>query len=870
MSHLRILGTHGFAGPNHIRLAPIVMMAVDFGPWAAAVTSARSAAFRGRLQAAMPAAWAALDPAATTAPLPDLAAAMAVAAQRAEHAAVDWWASRPATGAGRVELMTGYEEPMIAVAALRWAVVAVDAAIAAETGVASSADPEAARRQFLEALDTYQLVHTTRMQIREAERRGIPHHRLFPLAPVIQFGHGARQQRVVAASTSRTSHIGQSIASDKVYTSRLLAEAGLPVPKQQPVWSLREATEAAAAIGYPVVVKAGRVDKGEAVAAGLAGPEEVEAAYRRLHRHGRLLVEKHVPGADHRCLVVGGRVVAAARRIPAHVVGDGRHSVAELIDAANRSPRRATGDRSPDLVTIAVDDVVRGELRRQRLDLDSVPADGRIVALRATANISTGGTSIDVTDRLHPDTRRAVETAARVLDLDIAGVDVITTDIGRPLAETGGAICEVNQTPGLRPHVADPASPDAAAALVDHLFPDGGDGRIPLAAVTGTNGKTTTVRMAARILRAMGRNVGQATTETVQIDEHVLARGDLAGPPGARMLLQDPLVETAVVEVARGGLRRLGLGFDRCHVGAVLNVGDDHVGTDGIASREELADIKSLIVRVATDLAVLNARDPLSAAMRDRTPARQTCFVSTDPTAPLVAGGLPPGDIAATLRGSGGDATLVLRIDGSEVPLARVDALPAADGGRAMHNVENALFAAAIAWGLGATTTAIAEGLAGFDLGWDSTLGRMSVIGGLPFRLVVDYGHNADAIAAMRAWSATQEVSGRRICLLNAPGNRRNQHYPGLAAAAAGGFDHYVCSDPDKLRGRRPGEVASRLAQGLVGAGVPRERVAVVPAEAEAVGRILDRAGPGDLVVLFCHDPARAHRLAEARRSARA
>lgn len=857
----RIVRVGGFAGPNRVRLGPVAMLLADFGSWADTRVGERASSFFERLHSLMPAAPAAEWHPHT--PLPQFTAALAMEAQRAEDTAVGWCLATPGDKPGEVELMTDYEEPSVAIAALRWAVAAVAAAIAAEHAQEPASDPETARSRFAIALETFQPVHTTRMQIREAQRRGIPHHRLFPAAPAVQLGHGARQQRIVAASTSRTSHIGQSIAADKIYTSQLLAEVGLPVPDQRAVGNLAEALAAADAIGYPVVVKAGRVDKGEAVAAGLGNRGEVEAAYRRLSGHGRMLVEKHVPGDDHRCLVVGGRLVAVARRIPAHVVGDGHSTVEALIAAVNRNPRRAVGDRAPDLVVIEVDAAVRQELARQGLELTSIPADGQTVPLRGTANISTGGTSIDVTPIVHPETRRIVEAAARIVDLDVTGIDVITTDIARPLAETGGAICEVNQTPGLRPHVADPASPDVAAALVDHLFPGGSDGRIPLAAVTGTNGKTTTVRMAARILRAMGPNVGQATTESVEIDGRVLARGDMAGPPGVRMLLRDPLVEAAVVEAARGGMRRLGLGFDRCHVGAVLNVGDDHVGTDGIATRDELADLKSLVVQVTSDLAVLNARDPLTIAMRACTPAKAACFVSLDPAIPLVGSALPPGDMAATLAGEGPDATLLLRIDGCDIPLVRVGALPAADGGRAMHNVENALFAAAIAWGLGAGPVQIGEGLRAFGLDWDSSLGRLSLMDGLPFRLAVDYGHNAPAIAAIRDWAATIPTGGRRICMLNAPGNRQDAHYPALAAAAAGGFDYYVCTGPDTRRGRRPGEVARRLGSGLLAAGVARDRITVIPDEADAITRILRSARAGDLVVLFCHNPERAWRLAE-------
>ncbi len=859
-ARFRLISWRNYLGPNIYAMVPVARQTVDLGPWGTQPVARRRPAFFERLAADAPDCIAAVragcDPEKTL--LATLVALLARELQRASRARVDLAIARRTTEPSVFNLLVGFEEPEIGAASLRYAIGLVDLALAAETGGTSTLDGPRMRAQFDHIVASFQIVHTARFQIREAERRGIPHHRLFPHGSIVQLGHGCRQRRLSATVNDRSSAIAHTIATDKIYTSLLLASAGLPVPRQILVQTVGAAISAAEELGFPVVVKAARVDKGGAVITDLRDRDAVAAAFHKVERHGRILVEKHVPGDDHRFLVIKGRMVAAARRRPASVVGDGRNTVRELVRIANLDQRRSVGDAAPELVRITIDDEALRLLRREGLDLDQAPEDGVVVALRGNANVSTGGTSEDVTARVHPEVRRTVEEAARLVGVEVAGIDLLTADVSRPLSETGGAICEVNQSPGLRPHVVDPGSPDVVGAVVDNLFPAGANGRIPLAAVTGTNGKTTTVRMVARILREMGLTVGSATTATVEIDDRVLARGDLAGPPGARMILQDPAVEAAVLETARGGIVNYGLGFDRCSVGAVLNVGDDHVGIDGVTDRQMLADAKGLVVRTASRLAVLNARDPLCVAMKAITPAGRCCFVSTDPRHPLVGDGLPPGDIAATLAGQDGDARIVMRVDGCDIPVARVSEIPAADGGRAQHNVENALFAAAIAWGMGAGPGAIAAGLARYDLSWATAQGRLSIHDGLPFRVVVDYGHNGPAIAALRAWAQASDVRGRRICMLNAPGNRIDAHYLDIAKAAAGGFDAYVCTGPDDTRGRAPGEVARRLARALVDAGVPQSRIGCVPDEVVAVPYTLRASRPGDLVILFCHNPARS------------
>ncbi|BBK32503.1 cyanophycin synthetase [Stella humosa] len=704
---LRIIHGRHFPGPSVYCLKPAYLAAVEMGRHGSEAITAHGERFFTHLAESLPECASAIDAARTVpaATIESLATAAVLELQRSVGAEVEWSAIHRHP-AGHLELLVAFEEPQVVSAAMRLALVAIAAALNDEAGLPPTGNAARSRRAFTHAAEHFQLVHTTRYQIRAAERRGIPHARMFATAPVVLLGHGRRQRRIVAASNERTSNIGESIAGDKRYTSQLLASVGLPVPRQMSVGSVAEACAAAEAIGFPVVMKAARVDKGRAVILDLQSAEAVADAYRRLERFGHLLVEKHVEGEDHRLLVIGGRMVAASRRLSARVTGDGRHSIGELIEITNRDPRRGERDFYRPMVRIRADEEVTVQLAEQGLDLDAVPVAGRVVRLRANANLSTGGTGQDVTGIVHPDARRAAEVAARVIGLDIAGVDLMTTDISRSPAETGAAICEVNLSPGLGPHLTAPGSPDVLAAMLDHLFPDGGEGRIPLAAITGTGDRTTTARMAAAIMGQVHGDVGVATASGVEIDGQPVAAGDRTGPSGARMLLWDPVIAMAILEAPPAGIAARGLPFDRCHVGAIMGSGG------GALARMDLPAPDSLIVRVATELAVLDATCPQAMALRRATPARRACFITSNPDNPLVGRDCPPGDLAATVAGNGAGAMLVLHVEQCAIPLLRVASLPSAGAGST--DIECALFAAAIAWGLGAGPRAIAAGLAAY------------------------------------------------------------------------------------------------------------------------------------------------------------
>ena len=432
---------------------------------------------------------------------------------------------------------------------------------------------------------------------------------------LVQFGHGVHQQRIRATMTSRTSAIAVDVASDKSLTNRLLDSAGLPVPKAEVVEDEEAAVAAASRVGYPCVLKPLDGNHGRGVHLDLRSPDAVRAAFPealRQSRNGDVVVESYITGNDYRCLVIGGKVAAIAERVPASVVADAEHTVRQLVEIANADPRRGIGHEKV-LTRIRIDAAAEELVRAQGFGLDDVPPEGTRVKLALTGNMSTGGTSIDRTIEAHPDNVEIAETAAQIVGLDVAGIDFICPDIATPVRETGGGIVEVNAAPGFRMHT-HPTEGEpqyVAKPVIDSLFPPGTTARIPILAVTGTNGKTTTVRMIAHILKLMGRRVGMTSTDGIVVDGRLMKKGDMSGPKSALMVLQNPTVDTAVFEVARGGILREGLGYDRNDVAVVTNVSGDHLGLGGIDSIGQLANVKGVIVEAVprSGTAVLNADD---------------------------------------------------------------------------------------------------------------------------------------------------------------------------------------------------------------------------------------------------------------------
>jgi cyanophycin synthetase len=709
-----------------------------------------------------------------------------------------------------------------------------------------------ARDQFIRFAQRRALGPSTASLVRAAEARSIPWLRLNDQS-LVQLGHGKYQQRIQATVTGRTPHIAVELASDKEETNKILAGLGLPVPQQELVQSETQAVRAARRIGFPVVTKPYNGNHGRGISIRLSSDEEVAHGFAVAREHSRsVVVESFLEGDDHRLLVVNGQLVAATRRTPGHVVGDGEHSVTQLIEIVNQDPRRGVGHEKV-LTRLELDAQAVKMLERAGLDAHCVPAAGQVVYLRSTANLSTGGTATDVTDVIHPDNREMAERAVRAIGLDVGGVDFLSKNITESYRAIGGGICEVNAAPGFRMHVApsEGTSRDVAAPVVDMLFPPGAPARVPIAAVTGTNGKTTTARMLAHITKMSGYTPGLTSTDGVYIDGQRTVQGDMTGPVSARMVLADPQIDIAVLETARGGLLRAGMGVNEVNVGAVLNVQPDHLGLKGIDTLEQLAEVKRIVVEVATDCAVLNADDPLVLRMAAYTEAKHICYVTMNPHHTLVREHIRAGGRACALEAGVNGQMMTLYDKGGHIPLLWTHLIPATLEGRATHNVQNAMFAAAMAFSLSIKLDAIRQGLRTFDSTFFQAPGRLNVFTEHPFKVLFDYGHNAHAVAAMAELAQRLDVQGRRIVVLAGPGDRRDEDLVAIAQAVAGRFDHYICRRDDSLRERAADEVPRIQAAALRAAGVREAAISIIPDEQEAVAAALNMGQPGDLLLIF-------------------
>jgi cyanophycin synthetase len=709
-----------------------------------------------------------------------------------------------------------------------------------------------ARDEFIRFAQRRALGPSTASLVRAAKDRGIPWLRLNDQS-LVQLGHGKYQQRIQATVTGRTPHIAVELASDKEETNKILATLGLPVPKQELVQSEGQAVRAAQRIGFPVVTKPYNGNHGRGISIRLTTDAEVAQGFLVAREHSRsVIVETFLEGDDHRLLVVNGELVAATRRTPGHVVGDGTHDIAQLIDSVNQDPRRGVGHEKV-LTRLELDAQAQTMLERAGLRADSVPAAGQIVYLRSTANLSTGGTATDVTDVIHPDNREMAERAVRAIGLDVGGVDFLSKNITESYRKIGGGICEVNAAPGFRMHVApsEGTPREVAIPVIEMLFPPGAPARVPIAAVTGTNGKTTTARMLAHLCKMAGFTPGLTTTDGVYINGQRTVQGDMTGPVSARMVLADPQIDIAVLETARGGLLRAGMGVNEVNVGAVLNVQADHLGLKGIDTLEQLAEVKRVVVEVASDCAVLNADDPLVLKMSGYTEAKNICYVTVNPHHTLVREHIRAGGRACALEEGVNGQMIALYDRGSQIPLLWTHLIPATLEGRAMHNVQNAMFAAAMAFSLGIKLDAIRQGLRTFDSTFFQAPGRMNVFNEHPFKVLFDYGHNAHAVAAMANLAQQLDVAGRRIVVLAGPGDRRDEDLVAIAQAVAGRFDHYICRRDDNLRDRAPDEVPRIMARALQAAGVPAGAIAVIPDEEAAIEAALRMGAPGDLLLVF-------------------
>ncbi len=713
-------------------------------------------------------------------------------------------------------------------------------------------DWEEERDGFIRYAQRRALGPSTASLVRAAEERGIPWLRLNEQS-LVQLGHGKYQQRIQATVTGRTPHIAVELASDKEETNKILGSLGLPVPRQELVQSADAAWRAARRLAGPVVLKPYNGNHGRGITINITGEDEVRAAFEAAREHSRsVIVETYLAGDDHRLLVVNGELIAATRRTPGHVLGDGKSTVAQLVEVVNSDPRRGVGHEKV-LTKLKLDREAELMLERVGYTADSIPKVDEVVPLRSTANLSTGGTATDVTDIIHPDNRAMAERAVRAVGLDVGGVDFLSTNIAESYKSIGGGICEVNAAPGFRMHIApsEGTPRDAAGPVIDMLFPPGTPSRVPIAAVTGTNGKTTTARMLAHIAKMAGYTPGLTTTDGVYIDGQRTVEGDMTGPVSAQMVLRDPQIDLAVLETARGGLLRAGMGVAEVDVGAVINVASDHLGLKGIDTLEQLAEIKRIVIEVARDCAVLNADDPNVLKMSAYTDAKVICYVTMNPSHPLVREHIRAGGRACALEQGVNGHMITLYDKGSHIPLLWTHLIPATLEGRALHNVQNAMVASAMAFSMGIKLDAIRHGLRTFDTTFFQAPGRMNVYGEHPFKVLMDYGHNAHAVGVMADLAQRLDVSGRRIVVVAGPGDRRDEDLREIAAAVAGRFDHYIARRDDGLRGRDGDEVPRIIAKALQAGGVAEADITVIPDEQQAVDAALKMARPGDLVLVF-------------------
>jgi cyanophycin synthetase len=770
---------------------------------------------------------------------------------------------------GVYNVIFGYADEQVGLAAARLAVRLVNHLVEADPAFDWSEELES----FILRAERTAFGPSTQAILDEAVSRDIPWIRLNQHS-LVQLGQGVHAKRIRATMTSATSAIAVDIASDKDLTTRLLGAAGLPVPKQDTVRSEDAAVRAAERIGYPVVLKPLDGNHGRGVCLDLTDEAEVREAFgiaKEESRRGVVVVESQITGKDYRCLIIDGRMAAIAERVPASVTGDGTSTVRQLVDLANADPRRGVGHEKV-LTRIKIDDSAIARVRDQGLELDDVPAEGQTVRLALTGNMSTGGISIDRTLEAHPENVEIAEEAARMVGLDIAGIDFICPDITEPVRETGGAICEVNAAPGFRMHthptIGEPQF--IAKPVVDMLFPPGATSRIPIVAVTGTNGKTTTARMISHIFKGMGRKVGMTSTDGVVIDERLVIRADASGPRSARMVLQNPRVDFAVFEVARGGILREGLGYERNDVAVVLNVQPDHLGLRGIDTVEQLADVKAVLVEAVPrdGHAVLNADDPLVREMRRRCSGQVVWFSMEEPgseTREMIDAHCRRGGKALVLNPSERGEMIVVRHGAREMQLAWTHLLPATFGGRARMNVQNTLAAAAAAFAAGAPLHDIRQGLRTFNTSYYLSPGRLNEVEVNGVNVIVDYCHNAPGMRMLGDFvdrvgdsleSSHELARPSRLGVIATAGDRRDEDMRELGEIAAQHFDVVVVREDVALRGRERGEVARLVAEGVRGAmeaGARCKQVEEVLEEIHAVRHAMARANRGDLVV-FCVD----------------
>jgi cyanophycin synthetase len=728
-----------------------------------------------------------------------------------------------------------------------------------DTGTYPQEELEQDLKELEELWEEAPLGPSTESIVKEAESRKIPW-MLVPTRSMIQFGYGVYQRRIQATQTDRTSILGVELACDKEGTKQILREFGIPVPRGTVIYYFDELAEAIESVGgYPIVIKPLDGNHGRGITLDIHTFAEAEAAYDVAQEAAKtrgVIIERYYTGRDHRVLVVNGKLVAVAERVPAHVVGDGKSTIEELVEETNRDPRRGHGHDNV-LTKIKIDRNTWKILERKGYTLNTVLDKGEMCYLRETANLSTGGIAIDRTDEIHPLNRWIAERVVKIIGLDIAGMDIVTNDISKPLSETDGVIVEVNAAPGFRMHVHPSVGTprNVAAPVIDMIYPPGSPSRVPIVALTGTNGKTTTTRLTAHIFRQTQKIVGYTTTDGTYIGEHLVEAGDNTGPQSALMILNDPTVEFAVLESARGGILRSGLAFDQCDVGVVLNVAADHLGLGDINTIEQMAHLKAVVAETVSPegYAILNAEDELVSKMTERVRGK-IAFFALNPEHPRIQAHLQNGGLAAVCE----DGFITLRRGDWLERVVEAKDCPVTLAGMAPFMIANALAATLAAFTQGVSIEHIRAGLKTFRASADQTPGRMNLFNMGRFHALVDYAHNPAGYEALSKF--VENWQGKRIGVIGAPGDRRDEDFVTLGRLSVNMFDEMVIKEDDDTRGRPRGDVADLIAKG-VQEEMPQAHYKIILDETTAISETLDNAEDGSLVVILPESVSRAIRL---------
>ncbi|WP_094549578.1 cyanophycin synthetase [Petroclostridium xylanilyticum] len=736
-----------------------------------------------------------------------------------------------------------YKNEKCAVEAAQLAVKLINALIKGE-----ELDINGEIKKLVKISSQYELGPSTKAIVDEAVKRGIPVTRLGNES-LVQLGYGKYQRRIQSTITDATSCIAVDIAGNKFLTKQILSEQDIPVPYGDIAYTEDSAVTLAEAIGFPVVVKPYDGNQGKGVALNLSSEQQVRKAFQAASAFSpAVMVEKFIEGKDYRVLVVGDKVSAVAERRAACVVGDGTSTIAQLVQKENLNPLRGEEHEKP-LTQLKMDNTVQQVLEKQGLTDQSIPSKGQVVWLRENGNLSTGGTATDRTDEIHPYNAQIAVKAAQAIGLDIAGIDITSPDISVPLYRNGGAVVEVNAAPGIRMHVypSEGKARNVGKEIVDMLFPEGVPCSIPIVSVTGTNGKTTTTRMIAHILRTCGLTVGMTTTSGIYIDEKCILKGDNTGPHSARMVLGNRSVEAAVLETARGGMVKRGLGYDRADVGIITNITEDHLGIDGINTLEDLAFVKSLVVEAVKKdgYAVLNADDAMVLEIIPRVRS-EIIYFSKNHDNPIVVKHLKQGGRAVYIK----DNIIVMAKGNETTPVLNVKDIPATYQGKVECNIENSLAAVSGACGLKIPVEKIVQGLKSFRADVNVNPGRFNLFELGSFSVLVDYGHN---IAGYRTVldSARRLGAQRLVGVIGMPGDRLDRHISLVGRLCGENFDYIYIKEDSDLRGRKQGEAADILYNSVLEGGISKENVEIIYNEVEALQKAMLDARPGDLIIIF-------------------